>query len=92
MKAPARWDNIEHAAADAYDAYQTSLARTGPAWADLSPRQQKAWVAAVRVTLVKAYRVVAYDWITGIEDECRRNCALLGTDELKGTKPCPHES
>jgi hypothetical protein len=78
-----RWDNLEEAARDCYEAYGESTrwknhqGNTMPMWADLPQAIKAAWMAVVRRILSKAYRIVAHDLIEHIQNDCDKNCAQL---------------
>lgn len=82
---PPRWENLEHAARDAYESYGASVGWKNyrgdamPAWNALPMPIKQAWGAAVKSTLAKAYRIMAHDLIEHIRNDADRNAAELET-------------
>lgn len=75
----ARWENIEDAARDAYEAYRKHDHLTLE-WSALPHATKAGWCAAVRRTLTKAYRIVANDLIDGIREDVKRHEKLMDSE------------
>lgn len=87
MLEPVRWENLEHAARDAYEAYSDEvewknyLGTPMPQWDALPTPIKQAWAAAARRTLSKAYRIIAHHLIEHIRQDVEQNARAL---EQKG--------
>lgn len=81
-----RWDDIDEAARELYEAYAFTLRASGgpnlqiPLWQDLPPRMRGAWAAGVRVILAKAHRIIVEDMQAELDKSVRDNCQNLGIE------------